>query len=198
MSQHLLKLIKKSGPLAVAVTDAELKLYAKIDLTDDDALVTDLNSTAEEYVKDRLEKSLVNETFELFLDAFPLSGCPIEICRTRLVSVTSIKYVDTDGVTQTLAATEYKLDDKAEPAAIYEAFEKTWPSTRDEVNSVTVEFVAGFGATAADVPEQFKTMIKMMFTHLYEHREPMKDKTWVEIPEHLTVLIEKYRIMTFG
>lgn len=198
MAQDLIKLRLKTAQTGPTVTDAELKLYAKIDLTDDDALVTDLNSTAEEYVKDRLEKSLRFETFELFLDAFPVSGCPIEICRTRLDSVTSIKYIDTDGVEQTLAASEYKVDGKAEPAAIYEAFQKTWPSTRNEVNAVTVEFVAGFGEAVTTVPEQFKTMIKMMFAHLYEHREPMKDKTWVEIPEHLTTLIEKYRIATFG
>lgn len=194
----LLKLNRTIDAAAPAVSDAELKLFAKIDLTDDDALVTALNETAEEYTKDTLERSLVHETFELSLDEFPRSGCPIDICRTPLVSVTSIKYTDTDGVEQTLAATEYKVDTKAEPAAIYEAHLKTWPSTRDEVNSVRVVFVAGFGAAAADVPNQFKTIIKQLFVHWYEHREPMKDKTWKEIPEHLNALIDKYRIKTFG
>lgn len=195
--QQVLKLIRKTVADAQAVTDAELKLFAKIDLTDDDALVTDLNATAEDYIKETLQKSLVFETFELFLDAFPLSGCPIEIPRTPLSSVTSIQYVDTDAVTQTLAGTQYKVDNKVEPAQIYEGHQKTWPSTRSEVNSVTVKFVSGFGAAASDVPEHFKTMIKQLFTHYYEHREPMKDKVWVEIPEHLNALIDKYRIKSF-
>ena len=180
------------------MSDTELKLFAKIDLTDDDALVTDLNSAAEEYIKDTLERSLRTETWELSLDGFPASGCPIEICRTPLISVGSIKYIDTDGVLITLATTEYTADTKVEPAAIYEAFQKTWPSTRDVINSVTVLFDAGFGAAATDVDEQFKTMIKQLFAHWYEHREPFKDKTWTEIPEHLNALIDKYRIKTFG
>jgi uncharacterized phiE125 gp8 family phage protein len=194
----LLKLIRIAEPIVDVVSDAEQKAFSKIDLTDDDALVTTLNETATRYITDRLQRSLVFETFENYLDAFPQSGCPIEICRTPLSSVTSITYTDTDGNPQTLAATEYKVDDKIEPAAIWEAFQKTWPSTRDEVNSVKVTFVAGFGAAATDVGEEFKTIIKHMFAHLYEHREPMKDKTWVEIPEHLNALIAKYEIKTFG
>lgn len=194
----LLKLNRTAAAVTTAVTDDEIKLFAKIDLADDDALVTALNESAEEYVKDTLQRSLVNETFELSLDEFPLSGCPIGIPRTPLVSVTSIKYTDTDGVGQTLAATEFKVDNKVEPAAIYEAHLKTWPSTRDEVNSVRVVFVAGFGNAADDVPNQFKTIIKQIFVHWYEHREPMKDKTWTEIPEHLNALIDKFRIQRFG
>ena len=117
-TEQLLKLNRTVVAVEPAVTDAELKLFAKIDLTDDDALVTDLNSAAEEYIKDTLERSLVKETWELSLDAFPQSGCPIEICRTPLISVGSIKYIDTDGVLQTLDASEFTADTKVEPAAI--------------------------------------------------------------------------------
>lgn len=193
-----LKLIRTVKPTVEAVSDVELKAFAKIDLTDDDTLVGTLNTVATEYITDILSRSFVFETFELYLDEFPQSGCPIEINRTPLSSVTSITYTDTDGNTQTLAATEFKIDDKAEPATIDEAHLKTWPSTRDEKNSVKVTFVAGFGATAADVDEQLKVIVKHMFTHLYEHREAIKDKTWVEIPEHLNALIDANKIKVFG
>lgn len=192
------KLILKTKVAAVAVTDADLKLFAKIDLTDDDALVTDLNAAATEYITDTMEKSFINETFEEFYDAFPLSGCPINLSRSRLSSVVSIKYIDTDGVVITLATTEYKIDDKIEPPQIREAFGKTWPSTRSEHNAVTVEYVTGEGAAAANIPEKFVTIIKQLFVHWYVHREPMKDKQYREIPIHVSALIDKYRIQRQG
>lgn len=180
------------------VSDTEQKLHAKIDLPDDDALVSDLNKTATDYIGDRLQRDFTEATWELSLNAFPPAPCPIEICRVPLISIESIKYIDTAGVEQTLAASEYKVDDKAEPAAVFRAFNVTWPTTRTEVNAVTVTFKAGYGALATDVPEKFKTIIKHMFTHLYEHREPMKDKQWVEIPEHLNALLGKYELKVFG
>lgn len=192
------KLILKTKAANPAVTDADLKLFAKIDLTDDDGLVTDLNFAASEYITDTMEKSFINETFEEFYDKFPQTRCPINLSRSRLSSVVSIKYIDTDGNVQTLATTEYKIDDKIEPPEIREAFGKTWPSTRDEHNAVTVEYVTGEGADTTDIPEKFATIVKQLFVHWYEHREPMKDKQYREIPIHVTALIDKYRIQRQG
>ncbi len=193
-----LKLIRTVVPAAETVSDTEQKLHAKIDLTDDDDLVTDLNTTAREYISDVLTRSFVDETFELYLDEFPPSPCPIVIPRVPLSSITSITYVDTAGATQTLAADQYIVEDKGEPGSVHRAFNVTWPTTRVETNAIKVTFVAGHGAAASDVPEKFKTLIKHYFTHLYEHREPVKDKTWVELPLHLEALIEKYALRVFG
>lgn len=193
-----MKLVRITEVVNVPVTNDEQKLFSKIDLPDDDAIVTSLNETATDYINDTLQKSLTNEVFELYLDAFPPGSCPIVIFRTPLFSVASILYIDTDGVEQTFASSSTKVDDKAEPAAIHLAFNKSWPATRREVNAVKVTFTAGFGVLANTVPERYKTIVKHMFAHLYEHREPMKDKQWVEIPEHLNALIDKYRIKVFG
>jgi uncharacterized phiE125 gp8 family phage protein len=194
----IMKLVKITEATNSPVTDAEHKLFSKIDLTDDDALVTSLNETATDYIQDTLEKSFTDEVFELHLDGFPDNDCPIDIHRTPLDSITSIKYIDTDGVEQTMTAANYKVDTVGEPASVHLAFGKSWPTAREEVNAVKVTFTAGYGTAITDVPERYKTIIKHMFAHLYEHREPMKDKKWVEIPEHLNTLIDKYRIKTFG
>lgn len=193
-----LKLIRTVDPTVLVVSDAAQKVHAKITLTDDDAMVVDLNLTAIEYIEDRLERGFLTQTWELTLDKFPPSGCLIGLSRSPAISVGSVKYINTDNVLTTLATTEYTLDDKAEPPSIVEAFEKTWPDTREVINAVTILFDVGYGPLATDTPEKFKTIIKQMFTHLYRHREPMKDKTWVEIPEHLNALISKYELKVLG
>jgi uncharacterized phiE125 gp8 family phage protein len=193
-----LKLTRTADPAADVVTDAEQKTHAKIDLTDDDTLVGLLNDTAIKYVEDRLQRGFVDQTWELSLDAFPESGCPIQLFRSPVSAIDSISYIDTDGNSQTLATSKYVLDDKIEPCEVVEAYQQTWPSTRDVRNAVTVTFTVGYGATAASTPEIFKTIIKQYFNHLYEHREPMKDKKWVEIPEHLNALLDKYDCKMVG
>ena len=180
------------------VSDDEQKKHAKITLSDDDPVVDDLNVTSIEYITDVLQRSLVKETYELYLDDWPQGSCPIEICRVPLFSVESITYIDTDGVEQTLAADQYVADKVAEPAGIYRAYEVTWPTVRAQVNSIKVTFKAGYGDAADDVPEKYKTIIKQVFTHWYHHREPMKDKNFTEIPEHLNALIAKYALKVFG
>lgn len=195
----VLKLIKTAGPSVKAVSDEEHKLFSRIDLNDDDTIVASLNLAATEYVTDRLEQSLIEETFELFLDRFPPTGCPIEICRTPLISVVKIEYTDGDGNLIVMPAADIQIDNKVQPANIYEAVGTTWPATQNEkINAIKIEFKAGHGAAANDIGDHFKLMIKHTFAHWYEHREPMKDKTWSEIPEHLNALIDKYVIRTFA
>jgi uncharacterized phiE125 gp8 family phage protein len=193
-----LKLIKTVDAATAVVSDVEQKLFTKIDETADDALVTQLNATATDYVADRLERAFVTETWELSLDAWPMDGCPIELCRVPAIAITSITYIDTDGASQTLASTQYTLDDKAEPPAIYRAYEITWPTVREVVNAITVTFTVGYGTAASSTPEKFKEIIKFYFSHLYEHREPTAEKQWRDVPHTLEDLLTKYELKVIG
>ena len=193
-----MKLIRTTDPVTLAVSDADQKLHAKIDGSADDALVAEINKAAIEVVEDRLERGFLTQTWELSLDGFPESGCPIDLCRSPATIITSIKYINTDGVLTTLAATEYTLDDKSEPPQVVEDYLKTWPSTRNVVNSVTILFVVEEGATAAAIPEKYIMIIKQLFVHWYEHREPLKDKNWAEIPQHMEMLMKKYESKVLG
>ena len=193
-----LKLIKTVDAATDVVSTTELKLFAKIDEADDNALVTALNATATDYVCDRMQRAFVTETWELSLDAWPLNGCPIELCRVPAFAITSMSYIDTDGASQTLASSQYTLDDKAEPAAIYRAYNITWPTVRNVVNAITVTFTVGYGTDASSTPEKFKEIIKLYFSHLYEHREPTADKTWKDVPHTLDDLLKKYELKVIG
>ena len=89
----------------------------------------------------------------------------------RLIGITSINYVDTDGVSQTLASSEFQVDTSSEPGRIAPEFQKVWPETRDVFNEVTIVYTDGYGAAASDVPESLKTAIKITAGSWYENRE---------------------------
>jgi len=206
----------KVARLTPPVTDAELKDFAKIDSTDEDALITILNEVATDFIEKLLAMSLITTEWELNLDAFPIAidggDCPafpdqgfgtgrafFEIHRTPIQTVESIKYIDENGDLQTLAATEYDVDTKATgPSRVVESLDADWPTAENTINSVTVCFTSGFGDATDEVPEPLKHIIKLYFLHLYEHRDSYDACKNEEVPFLINALLDCYRIKVFG
>jgi uncharacterized phiE125 gp8 family phage protein len=120
----------------------------------------------------------------------------------KVQSITSIKYYDTDNAQQTLSSSYYTLDNKGEVAKIVEAVGYDFPDYSTEVpNVVDVEYVAGFGSSASDVPEDIRHAILFMISYFYENREGQNKSmsgtaTIVEIrpPRAVRDLLNMYRI----
>jgi uncharacterized phiE125 gp8 family phage protein len=148
--------------LSEAKASPSLRVAASTDDTDITALIVVARKMAETYTL----HALVTQTWELVLDGFPDGG--IVVPMPPLQSVTSIKYIDTDGVEQTLGDLLYSVDTDSIPALIVPAYDETWPTdVRDQINAVRVRFVAGFGS-AADVPEDIKQWIKIAVGTMYD------------------------------
>lgn len=162
-----LKLITPAS--APPVTLAEAKLHLRVDVADDDALISALLMAATEQAEHQTGRAVMAQTWELTLDAFPDA---LELTRIPVQSVASVIYADSTGADQTLTGSAYALDnaDDNGPAFVVPAYGTTWPATRDQINAVRVRYVAGY-ASAADVPESFKSWIKLMVGAMYENRE---------------------------
>jgi uncharacterized phiE125 gp8 family phage protein len=130
--------------------------------TTSDAIITRRIIEARQWTEGFIRRALINQTLEIRQDCFtefiPLPAPPVS-------SVTSVKYIDTDGVEQTLGASNYVLDDYPLVPFIREAYGTTWPSVRDEPNAVRVRYVAGYGANATDVPQLIREAIMLIVGH---------------------------------
>lgn len=82
-----------------------------------------------------------------------------------LQSVTSVKYIDTDGSEQTLDPVTYVVE-KGTPSHIVLATGKTWPAVSTQPGSVVIRFVAGYGSLGSDVPENVRSAICLQASHL--------------------------------
>ncbi len=137
----------------------------------DSGLIEGLITAAREYAEGFQNRQYITATWGLWLDGWP-RGDRITVPLPPLQSVASVKYYGTDDTEYTLAATEYTVDDKSEPGKLFLRYGKTWPSiTLRPHNGVCVEFVAGYGATGASVPEKVKQAMKLLIGHWYRNRE---------------------------
>lgn len=150
------------------VSLAEARAHLRAATTAEDALITSIITAARQACEDRLQRTLLQTDWELTLDAFP---CAIPLRMPSVMSVQSIQYVDEDGVTQTLSPSSYQVDDKSEPGWVVPAYGYAWPTTREQINAVTVGYRCGYGTTAAAVPGPIKSWILLMVGSLYENRE---------------------------
>ena len=163
-----LTLIQAPSEEPITVEEAKASPSLRVTTAANDTDIGTLITTARMQVEDYTLSALVTQTWELVLDGFPTGGIKVPV--PPLQSVTSIKYIDTDGVQQTLDALLYSVDTDSTPGLIVPAYGESWPSARDEINAVRVRYVAGFGAKE-DVPEDIKTCIKAIVGVTYDNSQ---------------------------
>ena len=172
-----------SEPLSIA----EAKLQIRVETVDtyDDALITDLIVAVRQYAEQECDRSLITQTVKYTLDSLPgslgyaqqgwgqdfsIPGNAIVMTKGPHQSITSITYLDTGGVTQTIAPSTYIADLSGPAARITPVFGQIWPIPQFQIASVAVTFVAGYGAAAA-VPSGIKRWMLLRIAAMYENRE---------------------------
>ena len=184
-----LKLI--TAPATEPVTLTEAKAHCRVDGTDDDALITALITAARQQGEHRTGRAFITQTWELALDAFP--EAEIELQLPPVQSITSVKYLDSSEVEQTISSAEYSLDTYGIRNWVIPSYGYDWPSTLDAANAVKVRFVTGYGAASA-VPESLKAWILLAIGTLYANREAVIAGTTGELPRDLfDGLLDPYR-----
>lgn len=188
------KLIIAPSVEPISLTEAKEHLY--VPHNSDDALIGAIIVAARGDAERRLGRALINQTWELALDAFPAE---IELPYPPLMSVTSIKYLDTDGAEQVLDPVQYVVDADAAPGAVVPAYGASWPSTRAQRNAVRARYVAGYGVDATSVPAPIKRWILLRIGALYENRESaVTGTTFQDAPRNFAdVLLDSYRVLEF-
>lgn len=192
-------LVLVSPPAIEPISLSEAKAQLRVEAPDEDQLIQSLISAARQHLDGRaglLGRALITQTWDLGLDGFPSL---IEVPLPPLQSVMSITYVDSGGESHGLPESEYQVDAGSEPARVMAASGRSWPSTRTQLNAVTVRFVAGYGDNPADVPQPLRQAILLLTTHWYEQRGIVSIKDSVHpIGTTFDALITNYRMGPFG
>ena len=158
-------------PTAEPVSVEMAKSHLRVTHNADDAYIEQLCKAVRTWTEGYLHRALITQTWDWKLDhGFPCS--PFKVPLPPLQSITSIKYIDIDGVEQTVTSSVYDVDIASEPGRIALAWGQSWPSVREQMNNVTIRMVCGYG-DVVDVPKEIVHAMKILLSHLYEHREPV-------------------------
>ncbi|MGE0363366.1 MAG: hypothetical protein AB7R67_21820 [Vicinamibacterales bacterium] len=154
-----------------------------------------------EAVRDRAElatqRQIMTATYRLLLDGWPCEGW-IDVPRPPLRTVTSIQYMDTAGVLQTLATSVYTYEAPAGPRCargrITLQYGQSWPSVLPQAGAIVIEFTAGYGGTPDDVPPLLRKAMLTDLASCYEHREDVITGTISsELPRSSTSVYRSFK-----
>lgn len=189
-----------TAPAVEPITLTEAKAHLRVDHSTDDIIIAMYIAAARTDCEEWTGRAFVTQTWELVLDEFPVDE--IMLPRPPLQSVTSIKYDDTAGVEQTLATTEYTVDNVSQPGWVVPVT-TGWPtSTFEGINSIRIRYVAGYINTDSpadltdNIPGSIKAAILLHLGRLYENREDVVVGTTVSrMPIGTTeYLLRPYRV----
>lgn len=164
------ELILVTGPASEPVTLTEAKNHLRVDVSDDDALISSLIGMAREVFEDLNGRTLFTTTWRLKMEEWP-EGNEIVLPRPPLQSVSSISYVDSAGNSNTFSSGDYVVETERTPGRVVLGYGQSWPTaTLRPGLAITVNFVAGWTTTEA-IPKRYKQALLLLIGHGYAHRE---------------------------
>ena len=156
-------------PASSLVSLAETKAHLRVEHAEEDALIQGMIDAATSHLDGyhgRAHRALVTQTwrqdFAEFCDKLRLPLHPV-------ASVSSVTYIDTAGVQQTLASTEWQLLADERGGYVATRPGKFWPALGDAVPAVSVTYIAG--QSASDVPKAIKQAMLLIIGDWHRNRE---------------------------
>lgn len=156
-----------------------------------DTYITLLIKAAAEMAEKFMNMAIINATYLTYRDCF--AAC-IEIRKGNYNTLNSFEYLKDDSYIA-VPADSYRVDVRNPYPKIYESTDEDYPKDGDDVhNLIKIEFIAGFGDSSDDVPNDIKLALMMHVAKLYENRgdcEP--DCLKCPLPSYTKMVYSAYR-----
>ena len=183
-------LVRTGEPAAEPVTLAEVKNHMRIAHDSENDLLQGLIRAAREDLERATGMALIDQTWRLVLDGWPLEGRAL-LARHPVKAVTSVTAFGSEGEARLIDPGSYQVDTLSRPARLH--FE-TRPGPLRIFNGIEIDFSAGYGEAGTDVPDLLKRAILLLVGHWYEfraHFEPAEQP--VSYPAAYDRIVASYR-----
>lgn len=175
------------------VIDAEtMKQHLRVDGNDEDTYIEELINAATRYAEGYTRRQFVNATYRKTLDCW---NCKIYLDFPPLVSVQSVESLIDDEWT-TWDSSNYRVITDAHVGYVYST------STPDHDTGPAVfriDYTAGFGETAATVPDEAVQAIRLIVGHWFLNREAVVLGTIAtSVPMAANALLDQIAVREFA
>lgn len=184
MSKYAVKVI--SQPSVEPISLSDMKLHLKVDgeanspdSNPDDDLIERQIKAARVWCINYLGYAIVQQQFRLYLDEFPdASVDTIDLPFSKLLSIESVTYIDTNSAQQTWSSSEYSADTASEQGRLMKDPDYAWPDTRVQRQAVQITYNAGYAPSDSspqdyreNIDESIIAAIKLIVGDLYDIRQ---------------------------
>jgi uncharacterized phiE125 gp8 family phage protein len=183
-----------TGPASEPLTLAEAKAFLRVDIDDDDDIITALIVGSRIHVEAQTRRALITQTWRAVRDAWPADGL-IALAPAPLQQVTAARVYLEDGTTQSIDLTAFVVDKASAPARLAFA---PWalPAPGRAIAGIEIDMTVGYGA-ASDVPEPLRQAIRLLVAHWYENRGLVAvGSTIAQLPVAATALMAPFRVLS--
>ena len=163
-----------------------VKAFLRVDGTADDTVITLQTLAACKKGEEISRLAFLTQTVELVLDAWP-DDLTLRLRRAPLQSVTSVTYLDEDGVQATW--TDYQVD--ARSAVGYVTFGSVPRATLFPTGAIKITYVAGYGELSTDISSNIQMALLMLIAYWYENRESQ------DVPKNIRDMFISARLVWF-
>lgn len=190
-------LVLQTEAATEAVTLADCKSHLRITASDEDTYIQSLLDAAISFVdgKGVLGKALITQTWRQYV---PQNPGTVTLLLGPVQSVSAIGYYDTDGMVQAATVSDFNVFGTEECKTVEPKAGSSWPTAQDRPDAIWIDFAAGYGAAATDVPAELTHAIKMLVAHWYENREPAPEASQAKLPFGFDDLISVHRSNWYG
>lgn len=196
-----MQLINTMPPAIEPLSLSDAKLHCRIDTTYDDTLITALITKARQFVEQYIISSLITQNWTVTYDYRDVAWYGyrsyIRLPMKPIQSITTITtYDDTDTGT-VFNSSNYRLS--GDRIVLNNGC--FWPQGLRLFDCVQVDFVAGYGSSASNVPASIIQAMELLIAQWYENREAIsdpiviKDKAGGDLSYSVTALLSQYRTL---
>jgi uncharacterized phiE125 gp8 family phage protein len=181
-------------PAQEPVSLADAKLHLRVDVPDDDTLISRLITGARSQIERGLGRALITQSWTWWLDAWP-PGYAVSLPLAPLQSIEQVRIYAADDSFSVLPANGYLLDGQGSPPRLIRRGTLAWPQPVRPGNGIAIDFTAGHGSQPTDVPAALRIAVLVLVGHWYENRQ-LADASGasVALPPMVRDLIDPYRV----
>lgn len=177
------RITRIAPPEELLVTLEEAKRQLVIGHDDEDEFIESLIDAATAAIDgpNGIGIAMLNQSFRLSADRLD-NTAPHRIPLGPVRSITSATYLDQDGATVPI---KVRLDNSRSPARLY----LDAPVFHAQEGSIAIDFIAGYGPRASDVPADLRHAVLCLINAMYEDREGKNG-----LPMGVETVLRRYRV----
>lgn len=165
MNQY--ELVTDNDEFALSITEVNDHLKTSFTSIASDPYLSMLVKAVESFGENYTKRTFTQKSYRAYIDSWT---SVILLERSPLIRVQNVKYLDVDEVEQTVSDTEYYSNFSTFYASLIFKSSFDFPILADQVQSIKIRFLAGYGIDNESIPVDIKAAMLNHLALLYENR----------------------------